>query len=112
MQAGQGDDRKYIIGWLTLKPGKRVKFMALARDYAERCREEDGCLFFEMNPRVDDPDVVVVAECFKSVAAHEAHLNTPWFRELWAELGRIGVTGRFENIVGGRVEVDTVDFGG
>ena len=112
MQAGQGDERKYIIGWLKLKPGKRGELMALAPAYAKMCREEVGCLFFEMNPSVDDADVVVVAECFKSVVAHEAHLETPWFQKLWAELDRIGVTGRFENIVGGRVDVDTADFGG
>ena len=112
MEAAQTERRKYIIGWLTFAPGKRDDFMKIAVPYVATCREEEGCVFFEMNPSVTDPDVVTFAECFKTAEAHSAHLRTPWFEAFWSELNRIGRHGRFENIFAGRVEPDFADFGG
>ena len=66
--------------------------MKLAVPYVATCREEKGCLFFEMNPSFTDPDVVTIAECFESAEAHSAHLRTPWFEAFWAELNHLGYT--------------------
>ena len=112
MQAGGAETRKYVIGWLTFAPGKRDGFMKIALPYIVACRAEEGCLFFEMNPSVTDPDVVTVAECFTRAEAHSAHLRTPRFEAFWAELSRIGLSGRFENIFAARVEPDAAEFGG
>ena len=112
MEGAGTERRKYIIGWLTFGPGKRDDFMKLAVPYVATCREEKGCLFFEMNPSVTDPDVVTIAECFESAEAHSAHLRTPWFEAFWAELNHLGLHGRFENIFAGRVEPDSAEFGG
>jgi len=106
------DSRKYIIGWLTLRPGTRDEFMALARPYIATCLQEEGCLFFEMNPSGSGPDVVTVAECCKDEEAHEAHLRPPAFQAMWAEIGRLALHGRFENIFPDRVLPDTVSFVG
>ena len=108
----EAERRKYVIGWLSFAPGRRDGFMAMARPYVAACRAEPGCVFFEMNPSDTDPDVVTVMECFESAEAHAAHLRTPGFETFWAELGRIGRSGRFENIFAGRVEPDAVEFGG
>jgi quinol monooxygenase YgiN len=106
------DGRKYIIGWLTFPPGGRDAFLAIARPYAAACRAEDGCLFFEMNPSADDPDVVTVTECFRSAAAHDSHLQGALFRGFWPELERRCLRGRFENIVAAAVIPDSAVFGG
>jgi quinol monooxygenase YgiN len=107
-----GDSRKYIIGWLTLRPGMRDEFMAIARPYVASCLKEEGCLFFEMNPSESGPDIVTLAECFADVEAHTAHLKTPEFQAFWAELGRLALHGRFENIFPDHVVPDAARFGG
>jgi quinol monooxygenase YgiN len=106
-----GDSRKYIIGWLALKPGQGRGFVKVAQAYAAGCRKEDGCIFFEMNQSIDDPDVFVVAECFRDAEAHEAHLKRPLFLETWKHLESIGLNGKFENILADAVIADSATFG-
>lgn len=93
-----------------LPSGVRARFLDLARRYVAHCRTEPGCLFFEMNPSETHPDVVVIAEYFADRQAHETHLETPEFAAFWAELSRIGIEGRFENVFAGRVEPDGARF--
>ena len=104
------ESRKYIVGWLTFPPGNRDRFMALVPAYVAACRAEPGCLFFEMNPSVSDPDVITLAECFTSEAAHQAHLTREAFQELWPKLAALAISGRFENVFAGRVADDAVQF--
>ena len=111
MEAASTERRKYIIGWLTFPPGVREDFMKIGLPYAAACREEEGCVFFEMNPSATDPDVVTVAECYESAEAHAAHLKRPLFEAMWGELNRRCRRGRFENIFAGRVEPDSAEFG-
>jgi quinol monooxygenase YgiN len=107
----KGDGRKYIVGWLTMKPGKRDEFLGFARPYVLECRKEEGCLFFEMTPSLDNPDVVVIAECFKDSAAHTLHLESGLFQEFWQRLDTVCLNGRFENVFADRVFPDSADFG-
>lgn len=104
------DPRKYIIGWLTCCPGKRDALMAIVVPYVAECRAEDGCIFFEMNPSVHDPDLVTLAECFASPEAHAIHLETELFLRFWNRLPEFCTEGRFENIFPGRVSPDRADF--
>ena len=104
------DPRKYIIGWLTCRPGRRDELAALIGPYVAACRAEEGCLFFDMNPSVTDPDVVTVAECFASREAHAAHLERETFRLLWDRLYDLCLEGRFLSIFPDHVDPDTADF--
>ena len=104
------ESRKYIVGWLTFPPGNRDGFMALVPAYVAACRAEPDCLFFEMNPSITVPDVITVAECFTSEAAHQAHLEREAFQALWPKLAALATSGRFENIFAGRVAEDAVQF--
>lgn len=110
MASNRTENRKFIIGWLTLKPGRGAEFAEMIRPYVAGCREEDGCVFFEMNASLDNPDVFVVAECFRDEAAHEAHLKRPLFLEFWKRLDGMAVEGRFENIYPAAVVSDSADF--
>lgn len=94
-----------------MKPGKRPAFMAIAAPYVAECRKEEGCAFFEMNASADDPDVVVVTECFKDADAHTAHLKTPLFQAFWQELDGFCIAARFENIFARLVVPDSATFG-
>jgi quinol monooxygenase YgiN len=104
------ETRKYIVGWLTFPPGNRDRFMELAPAYVRACLAEPGCLFFEMNPSVTDPDVVTVAECFASETAHATHLAAENFKAFWPALAELAISGRFENVFAGRVAPDEVHF--
>jgi quinol monooxygenase YgiN len=104
------EERKYIIGRVTLKPGSGNDYVRVAQAYAAGCREEDGCIFFEMNQSDDDPDVFVIAECFRDAAAHEAHLKRPLFLQAWEDLERVAVSATFENILARSVTVDNLTF--
>lgn len=104
------ETRKYIIGWITFPPGNRDRFMALTHAYAQNCRAEPGCLFFEMNSSMTDPDVVTVAECFTNEAAHAAHLAAENFQTFWPILGTLARSALIENIYAGRVAVDSITF--
>jgi quinol monooxygenase YgiN len=104
------DTRKFIIGWLTCRPGRRDELVALLPDYVAACRAEEGCVFFEMNPSIHDPDAVTLAECFTSGEAHEAHLQRETFRRFWAILPELCLEGRFENIYADHVDQDRTDF--
>ena len=104
------ESRKYIVGWLTFPPGNRDRFLQLLPAYVAACRAEPGCLFFDMNPSLTEPDVVVVSECFTSEAAHAAHLAAGTFQEFWPKLSALAISGRFENVYPGRVADDAVQF--
>ncbi len=104
------EERKFIIGWVTCRPGRRDDLVALLGPYVAACRAEDGCLFFDINPSIHDPDVVTVAECFASREAHDAHLGREPFLSFWDRLPEFCLSGRFENIFAEHVEPDAVDF--
>jgi quinol monooxygenase YgiN len=111
MAGAANDPRKFIIGWLTCKPGRRDEVMALVVPYVSKCLMEEGCEFFEMNPSVQNPDVITLAECFASSEAHALHLQTVAFQAFWKGLQSRCVEGRFLNIFADRVEPDSATFG-
>ena len=103
-------ERKYIVGWLTCRPGKREALLAIFAPYARACLAEEGCRFFEVGPSVHDEDVVVVCECFASREAHDLHLRSEAFLAFRKKLPDYCVNGRFENVFSGQVERDTATF--
>ncbi len=78
---------KFIIGRLTFKPGLRDGLLTAMQPLVQQIRTEEGCVFFEFNPKIDDPDTGVLAECFTTDAAHRWHKETPHMQELFALLG-------------------------
>lgn len=103
--------KKYIMGWLKFRPGKRDAFIAASRGYIEACRAEEGCEFFDFSLSPFDPDLAMVMECFASREVHElAHLKTGHFKTFWKQLGEVCVEGRFENIFADHVEPDSARF--
>ncbi|MEJ0013401.1 MAG: antibiotic biosynthesis monooxygenase [Bauldia sp.] len=103
--------KKYIMGWLHFKPGKRDAFIAGSRDYVGKCRAESGCEFFDVSVSPFDSDLAMVMECFTSPEVHEAeHLNSRHFKQFWAALGEVCVEAHFENILSDTVIPDTTKF--
>ncbi|WP_068116947.1 putative quinol monooxygenase [Tropicimonas marinistellae] len=102
--------RKYIVGRLFVRPGHREAFVALLPDYMRYTLREPGCLFFEMAPSMLDPNVIVIAECFASPAAHSEHLKAEPFRKMWSAVNTMCDRGEFDNVFAGSVETDVATF--
>ena len=100
---------KYILGWIDILPGKRDAFLASLDTYIRTVRAEPGCLFFEMSASRDNPDVVLLMECFTDEAAHKWHSEQPhqeWMRQ---NLKQYMTGGRFELVYSDRVVRETPD---
>ena len=67
-------------------------------------------MFIEVNLDFNDPNRVVVAECFESQEAHEVHSNTPHMVAFREEMPQFLVEARFENILSDNVTVDVFKF--
>jgi len=85
---------KFIIGWITCKPGTRDGFLERVQPMVEATRAEPGCVFFELNPKMGSADVAVLTECFRDDAAHVEHQTLPHFAPLIAELRAVMLEGR------------------
>jgi quinol monooxygenase YgiN len=102
--------RKYIVGWLTCRPGRRDALLSAFGSYARACLAEEGCLFFEVGPSIHDENVVVVTECFASPEAHDRHLEGASFLAFRDGLADFCLRGNFENVFPRHVVPDTATF--
>lgn len=102
--------RKFIIGWITFKPEMRGPFLSAISAHVAATRQEEGCVFFDVSLSLDGPNIAVVTECFESEEAHESHLQTPHMNRFRAEMPRLLVEGRFENVYSDRFSTDVVEF--
>ena len=92
---------KFVIGTLTFKPGTRDAFLAKIQPLVDEIRREPGNVFFELNPKIDDPDAAALCECFVDDAAHRNHKTLPHMVTLFAA---------FETVIaGGDVKVHFAD---
>ncbi len=73
------DDKKpfAIIYEFKVKAGKEKEFEAAFVPFLEESRKEPGCVAFQLNRDTEHPEVYVVYEQFKSVAALEEHVKLP-----------------------------------
>jgi quinol monooxygenase YgiN len=92
---------KFIIGWLHFKPGTRDAFLEKIQPLIEKIRGEEGNIFFELNPRLGQPDTAMLTECFVDDAAHRAHKQFPHMKELFASFDEV--------LAGGDVKVHFTD---
>jgi quinol monooxygenase YgiN len=101
---------KYILGWIRLNPENRESFVALANEYANACRAEEGCLFFEMVPHHENEDTIVLAKCFVSEEAHLWHQEQEHFKTMVGAIGKLCLSGHFENVIAASVSCDDPIF--
>lgn len=57
-------------------PEHREAFVAASRENARHSIEEPGCLRFDVNQAVDDPDYFILYEVYRNEAASNAHKTT------------------------------------
>jgi quinol monooxygenase YgiN len=110
MSKQSGTRQKFVMGWLTARPGKRDEFMAISQAFIATTRQEKGVVFFEFHPSSTDPDLIVVVECYETPEAHALHQTTPHFIATWKEVQRLIAEARFQNIFAASVVPDAVKF--
>ena len=101
---------EFVIGWLTMKPGKRDEFMAVAKPVVAITQKEDGCLFYELHPSTLDRNLVIIIEGWHSPRQHQAHQKAPHHVAFGSEVGRLAVEGRFEEIEAAKVVTQRPKF--
>jgi quinol monooxygenase YgiN len=102
--------RKYVMGWLKMKPGMRDAFLQEYAKGAIATRNEPGCVFYDYARSVEDPDTVLIMECFEGEEAHAAHLQQPHFKAVWAAFEKHGAAGDFIDMWSDEAKPSSVKF--
>lgn len=95
---------KLIVGYFTTKPGMRAAYLEAAQDHLKQSRLDPECLYFELVPLPDRPDVLLLAEAFTSEEAHRRHEDTDHMRALWAVGPTLLAHVVIDNVVSDRVD--------
>ena len=71
-------DQRHIICVVRGKAENRERVKALLLELVGPAREENGCLYYDINQRINQPDTFYIVDGWASdaaVAAHTAHPN-------------------------------------
>jgi quinol monooxygenase YgiN len=80
---------KFIIGTFRFRSGTRDALLAEIQPLIDEVRREAGNVFFELNPKLDDPDAAFLCECFLDDAAHRFRHTLPHFKEMSVKVGKV-----------------------
>ncbi len=94
----------YLISTAQLKPGTRGKCLAPALVCIEASRKDAGCIAYDLNLSVSDPDRMVFIEVWESRAALDAHFQTDHFRAWRAAIADFVVSRKLEAITPEKIE--------
>jgi quinol monooxygenase YgiN len=67
----------YVIATLRVKPGKLNQILDAARLVMAGTRKEEGCIFYDLNQSVTDPDQLTFVERWESREALGRHFEAP-----------------------------------
>jgi quinol monooxygenase YgiN len=76
-----------IVVEFKVKGGKEKEFEATFKPALAATKKEPGCIAYELNRDPDQPDVYLMFEKFKSVAALEDHLKQQYTKTLLEAVG-------------------------
>jgi quinol monooxygenase YgiN len=75
-----------VIAHFTAKPGKQEALSTFLQGLVEPTRREPGCIRYEVNQDLDDPDTFTFVETFADQRAFEAHCQMPYIAKLFETL--------------------------
>lgn len=70
-----------IIATIKVKPEFHAAFQPIFKKLVDGSRAESGCVRYELNQSVDNPNVYIVIETWASQQAIDIHNATPHFTE-------------------------------
>ena len=77
-----GDDAVNLVAEFTAKKGSEAALVEALTAVIAPSLEEEGCQRFELNQSRDDARVVTAIERFSDQAAFDAHVSTPYIKDL------------------------------
>lgn len=90
--------KKYVIGRVTTKPGMRDEYLKLGNGYVVTSRAEAGCLYYRHGPDHEDPNGVIVVECWETPDHHAAHTKAPHFAAFGPVFEKYVASAHFEEM--------------
>ncbi|WP_411150744.1 putative quinol monooxygenase [Streptomyces sp. A30] len=77
---------KTLLAEFTAREGAEADIAGLLRDYAQKVREEDGNLAFDVYTKASNPRAFWIFEVYRDEDAFQAHLKAPYGGPFNAEL--------------------------
>ena len=100
--------KKYVIGRVKAKPGLREEYLKVGQDYVDTSRRDAGCIYYRQAPDGEEPDLIIVAECWESPELHAAHTKQPHFAAFGPTFVKYVATATFEEMDVDDASVNTV----
>ncbi|MFI8930743.1 putative quinol monooxygenase [Streptomyces sp. NPDC053474] len=76
------DSHVLVIADVSCSPENAVEFGQVLHEFAAACREEPGCLSYDVFRSEDSPERYVSIEKYVDSAAFAAHRDSDHFREI------------------------------
>jgi quinol monooxygenase YgiN len=76
-----------LIAKLKIKEGKMEEAVQLFQDLIPHIRKEEGTLFYTLNRDSSNPNLLVVMERYRDMAALQVHSTTPQFADFVVKSG-------------------------
>ncbi|MFC3574810.1 putative quinol monooxygenase [Streptomyces yaanensis] len=70
--------KKTLLAEFTARQGAEDEVSRLIRDYAEKVREEEGNLVFDVYTKAAEPRAYWIFEVYRDEDAFQAHLKAPY----------------------------------
>jgi quinol monooxygenase YgiN len=102
--------KKYVIGRVKVKTGLREEYLKQSSAYIAASRAEPGCLYYDEGLDREDPDGLIVIECWETPEAHANHTKAPHFAAFGPVFGKYVASAHFEEMNVG--DVNDVRIGG
>jgi len=67
----------YLVATLTVKPGTREKVIEAAKPCIEATRQESGCIRYDLNADVTNPDQLAFIEQWEARSDLDSHFEQP-----------------------------------
>ena len=78
---------RHIICELRCETADRDRVRELILMFVEPARLEDGCIYYDLHQRIDDPNTFYILDGWTNQDAMDAHAANPHVAEVMKELG-------------------------
>lgn len=94
-----------LIAKLKIKEGKVEEAIRLFQELIPHVRKEEGTLFYTLNRDSANPNLLIVMERYRDMAALQVHATTPQFADFVVKSGPL-MDGSFEMTI--LEEIDSI----
>jgi quinol monooxygenase YgiN len=76
-----------VIAKLKIKENKVDEALKMFKELMEEVKKEEGTIYYTLNKDMADPNMIVVVERYKDMAAFQTHAGTPHFSAFSKRIG-------------------------